>query len=132
MSCDNYLEDEDDLHPLHSGQIDMGEVDRSLVHLSSADHSVGPESEMGSRHRAVGLHKERKRLVVADKRSWQGHCLPLPSSCSLGDQRRAGHCPGRGGVAGRGCGTAVVFGPLVDWPRLPDGDVVGILAGMKS
>ena len=75
---------------------------------------------MGSRHWAVRLHKGRKCLVVVDKISWQGLCLPLPSSCSQEDQKRAGHCPGRAVVAGRGCGTAVVFGPLADWPRLPD------------
>ena len=75
---------------------------------------------MGSRHWAVRLHKGRKCLKVGNKRSWQGLCRPLPSSCSLEDQKRAGHCPGRGVVAGRGCGTAVVFGPLADWPRLSD------------
>ena len=64
VSSENYLGDDvDDIHPLHSDQIEMGEVDRSSDHLSSADHSVGPGSQMGSRHRAVRLHKGSNSLV---------------------------------------------------------------------
>ena len=46
-----------------------------------------------------------------------------PSLSFLVVQQRAGRYPGRGGEAGQGCGTAVVFCPLAEWPHLPDGNV---------